>query len=456
MSSLPKENKYEMDMCTGPLLPKLVSFTVPLLLASVLQLMFNAVDVIVVGKFSGDQALAAVGSTTALINLIINLMTGISLGVNVIGGRLYALKDNKALGELVHTSICFSFLGGLALVVLGLLLSGPALTLMGTPDGVYEMAVLYIRVYFLGMPFFMVYTYGAAILRSVGDTKRPLIYLLIAGVINAGLNLVLVIVFHMGVLGVAIATVVSQVISCVLVLKCLCKTESSYKLHFSQLKIHKKYLGPLFRIGLPAGLQSLVINFSNVLLQSSVNSLGDIAMAGYTAAHTIIGFLYVSANSFTQTCMSFMSQNYGVKNKKRMDKVLLDCTLLSAGTMFVMGTAVYIFGEGILKMYTDSAEVIQCGMQVFMYTTTTYFIFALMDLLPGALRAWGYSIVPMIMSVVGTVGARVFWIYCVFPFHRTLDFLFISYPLSWVVTLVMQAFYLYYVRKKVYRNLLEG
>ena len=455
MSSEPKSSRFEIDMCSGPLLPKLISFTLPLMLASVLQLLFNAVDVIVVGKFAGSQALAAVGSTTSLINLIINLMIGISLGTNVIAGRFFALKDHKSMEELVHSSICLAFFGGLVLSFIGVFFSGPALRLMGTPDEVYNMAVLYIRVYFLGMPFFMLYTFGAAVLRAVGDTKRPLLYLVLAGVINAVLNVILVVGFNMAVLGVALATVVSQLISCILVLNCLRKSETSYGLKFDKLKIHKKYLPQLIKIGLPAGLQSLVINFSNVLLQSSVNSLGDIAMAGYTAAQNVFGFLYVACNSFTQTCMSFTSQNYGVKDFKRMDKVLWYCIFLSTGTMLLLGGLVYYFGEPIIHIYSDSPEVIACGAQVFLYTTSTYFICGLMDLLPGAMRGMGYSIVPMFLSVVGTVGVRIFWIYCIFPLHRSLDILFISYPLSWLVTLAMQLVYLYFVRKKVNISLLE-
>ena len=442
-------------MCTGPLMPKLISFSVPLMLASVLQLMFNAVDVIVVGKFTGSQALAAVGSTTSLINLIITLMTGISLGTNVLAGRYFALKEHKSMEELVHTSIVLAFIGGVMLAVFGLMFSGPALRLMGTPGGVYEMAVLYIKVYFMGMPFFMLYTFGAAILRAVGDTRRPLAYLTLAGVINAGLNLVLVICFDMGVLGVAVATVVSQMVSCILVIRCLVKSDTSYGLHLRKLKIHGKYLPQLIRIGLPAGLQSLVINFSNVLLQSSVNSLGDVAMAGYTAANNIFGFLFAVCNAFTQTCMSFTSQNFGAKNKKRMDRVLLDCGLLSSVITFILGFLVYYFAEPVIHIYSDSPEVIRCGTEVFLYTTTTYFICGLMDLLPGAMRGMGYSVVPMLLSVVGTVGVRIFWIYCVFPFHRALDVLFISYPLSWLVTFIMQLIYLHFVRKNVDIILLE-
>ena len=436
-------------MCSGPLMGKLISFAVPLVLSSNLQLLFNAVDIVVVGKFSGSQSLAAVGSTTALINLVITLLIGISLGTNVMAGRFYATNDHQGMEDTVHTSMAFALAGGVVLGSLAILLSGWALTLMETPAEVFDQAVLYIRVYFLGMPFFMMYNYGAAVLRAVGDTKRPLLYLVIAGVLNAGLNMILVIVFHMGVLGVAIATVISQMVSCFLVLRCLIHTEGSYRLIFSKMKMKLPYLRQMFEIGLPAGIQSLVINFSNVLLQSSVNSFGEIAMAGYTAANNVFGFLYVTVNSFSQTCMSFMSQNYGAQKWKRMDRVLWDCMILSVGVMLVLGGGVYLFGDSVLRLYTPDPLVIERGMEVFLYTTATYFICGIMDLFPGAMRGMRYSTVPMILSVIGTVGVRIFWIYCVFPTYHSLDVLFISYPLSWLITVIMQAVCYVFVRRKV-------
>lgn len=455
MSSKVKKNNFEMDMSNGPLMRKLISFSIPLVLSSNLQLLFNAVDIIVVGKFSGSEALAAVGSTTALINLLINLFIGISLGSSVMVGRFYATKEEDKIRDTVHTSIAFGIAGGIIVGVLGFALSGWALELMGTPANVLEQAILYIRIYFVGMPFLMIYNYGAAILRAIGDTKRPLIFLIVAGLINAGLNMILVIEFKLGVVGVGVATVISEFISCVLVLRCLCKAQGSYKLQFSKLRIKLPYLKMLFKIGVPAGIQSVVINFSNVLLQSSVNSFGEIAMAGYTAANNIFGFLYVTINAFSQTCMNFMSQNYGVKKFDRMDKVLKDCIILSVGVTIVLGCGVFVFGDHILKIYTSSPEVIKCGMDIFLYTTTTYFICALMDLFPGAMRGMGYSTIPMILSVIGTVGVRIFWIYCVFPTHHSLDILFISYPLSWLVTVIMQAICYYFVRKKVRKKIAQ-
>ena len=436
-----KNNKYEIDMCNGTLMDKLISFSLPLMLSGILQLLFNAVDIIVVGRFTGRQALAAVGSTTALINIFTNLFIGISLGANVLAARFYASGKEKEMSETVHTSITLALISGLVMALAGVLLARFALNLMGTPNDVIDQSVLYMRIYFLGMPFFMLYNYGAAILRAVGDTKRPLFFLVISGMTNAVLNLVLVIVFHMGVAGVAIGTIVSQLISSILVLRCLYTSNTSYRLYFSKLGIKTQYLKQIFQVGIPAGIQSTVINLSNALLQSSVNSFGSVAMAGYTAA-----------NAVTQSCMSFTSQNYGVKKLKRMDRVLLDCMILSVGVTLTLGCGAYFFGPELLKIYTSDADVIRCGVEVLAFTTVPYFCCGIMDLLPGALRGMGYSGVPMILSIIGTVGTRIVWIFGLFPAHRSLSFLFISYPVSWILTILMQAVCFCFVRKHVHQS----
>lgn len=437
-------------MCNGTIMDKLISFSVPLILSGILQLLFNAVDIIVVGRFSGSQALAAVGSTTALINIFTNLFIGISLGANVLAARFYAAQKDKEMSETVHTAIMLAFISGVVMLFVGIFFARGALELMGTPDDVIGQSTLYMRIYFAGMPFFMLYNYGAAILRAVGDTKRPLLFLIVSGVVNACLNLFLVIAFHLGVAGVAIATVTAQGISCALVLRCLQRSQASYQLRFRDLKIRGCYVQQIFQVGLPAGIQSTVINFSNALLQSSVNSFGSIAMAGYTAANNLFGFLYVSTNSITQACMSFTSQNYGVGKWKRMDRVLFDCIILSVVVMLTLGGGMYFFGPEVLKIYTTNPRVISCGMEVLTYTTLTYFLCGIMDLLPGALRGMGYSSVPMILSIIGTVGTRIVWIFGIFPNHRSLDILFISYPVSWMITIVLQVICFYFVRRKVH------
>ena len=440
-------------MCNGTIMDKLISFALPLMVSGILQLMFNAVDIIVVGRFSGSQALAAVGSTTALINVFTNLFIGVSLGANVLAARFYAAGKDKEMSETVHTAITLALVSGVVMAVVGLVFSRWALEIMGTPADVIDQSTLYMRIYFLGMPFFMVYNYGAAILRAVGDTKRPLMFLIVAGVINAVLNMFLVIAFHMGVAGVAIATVISQMISCLLVLRCLYKTDGSYQLRFSRLCMKKFYLVQIFQVGIPAGIQSTVINISNALLQSSVNSFGSTAMAGYTAANNVLGFLYASVNAVTQACMSFTSQNYGVGKYKRMDRVLLDCGILSFIIAFVLGCGSYIFGGEILKIYTEDPKVIRCGVEILSITTVPYFLCGIMDLFPGALRGMGHSGVPMILSIIGTVGTRIVWIFWIFPQNRSLYTLFISYPASWAITIVMQVICFIFVRRTVHGQL---
>lgn len=444
-----EKNKFEIDMCNGPIMSKLISFSVPLILSGMLQLMFNAVDIIVVGQFSGSTSLAAVGSTTALINVFVNLFMGISLGANVVSARCYAMGRREEMSKTVHTAITIALVSGIIMAIIGVIFAKGALLLMGTPENVINLSTLYMRIYFLGMPFFMLYNYGAAILRAVGDTKRPLIFLVISGCINAGINMLLVIVFDMGVAGVAIGTVISQFVSCALVINCLYRTKSSYQLRFSKLKIEKDYMIQIFQVGVPAGIQSTVINFSNALLQSSVNSFGSVAMAGYTAANNVLGFLYVSVNSITQACMSFTSQNYAVGKHKRMDRVLIDCIVLSISVALILGGGAYLFGTYILNIYTSDADVIKCGLEILSITTVPYFFCGIMDLFPGALRGMGYSTIPMILSIIGTVGIRILWIFVFFPMHRSLYFLFISYPGSWIATIVMQVICYMLVRKKI-------
>ena len=444
---------YEMDMCNGPILGKVLTYSIPLMLSGVLQLLFNAADVIVVGRFAGSQSLAAVGSTSSLINLLINVFIGLSIGANVLVARYYGAKNDRDMSETIHTAITVSLMSGLFLVFLGLFTSRFWLELMGTPDDVIDKSTIYMRIYFAGMPATMVYNFGSAILRAIGDTKRPLYFLTVAGVINAALNIFFVTQLQMDVAGVALATVISQCISCVMVLSCLIRTESSYQLSLKKLRIRPAYLLQIFQVGIPAGIQSTVITFSNVLLQSSVNSFGSTAMAGYTAANNIFGFLYTAINSVSQACMSFTSQNYGAGKKKRMDLVLRDCLILTVVIGLLMGGGAYLFGPELLHIYTSDEAVIACGMEILLYTTVTYFLCGIMDLIPGALRGMGRSAVPMLLSVIGTVGTRIVWIYLIFPAHRSLSVLFISYPVSWLATIIMQAACFFFVRRNVHSKM---
>lgn len=426
--------KYEIDMCSGPLLGKIMIFYVPLMLSGVLQLLFNAADIVVVGRFAGNEALAAVGSTGSLTNLIVNLFIGLSVGTNVLVARFYGAKQDGELTETVQTAIATAMAGGIILIFLGFFLSKPALGWMGTPDNVIEHSVLYMRIYFVGMPFMMVYNFGSAVLRAVGDTKRPLYYLLIAGVINVILNLIFVIAFSMGVAGVAAATVISQAVSAALVVRCLIRTDSAYRLELQGIKIVPDKLLKMIQIGVPAGMQGALFSISNVLIQSSVNSFGSVAMAGNTAGSNIEGFVYTAMNAFHQAAISFSGQNYGARKYKRISRVLLICELLVLGVGIVLGNAAYLLGGTLLKLYTVDPEVIQYGILRMRIICTTYCLCGMMDVAVGALRGMGYAIMPMLVSLTGACLFRVVWIYTVFQSYRTLECLYISYPISWGLT----------------------
>ena len=444
--------RYEMDMTEGPLMPKILRFSLPLILTSVLQLLYNAADVVVVGQYAGAQALAAVGSTGPLINMMINLFLGLSVGSSVTIARAFGAGDEAKVRRGVHTSIAIACVAGLVVGVLGFVACRPLLHLMSSPEDVIDLAALYLKIYFLGMPFNMLYNFGASILRAVGDTKRPLYFLTLSGLVNILLNLVLVIVFHMSVAGVAIATVVSQIISCVLVLVCLMKAHSCIRLDVRKLRIHGKELLGILQVGLPAGLQSSLFSISNVLIQSTVNSFGSIAMAGNAAAQNIEGFIYVSMNAVHQAAVTFSSQNLGAKKYDRVRRNAWAC--LTAVT--VVGVTVCavctLLGQPLLKLYNSDAEVIRFGMIRMMIIGPTYFICGWMDVLVGQLRGIGYSIMPMIVSLTGACLLRVAWVYTIFAASPTLQTLYISYPVPWLITAAAHmAFYWFVGRKKLKR-----
>ena len=444
--------KYEIDMCTGPFLGKILMFYIPLMLSGVLQLLFNAADIVVVGRFAGNDALAAVGSTSSLINLLVNFFMGLSIGANVLVARFYGAEQKKELSEMVHTAILTSVISGFILLVMGVIISGPALLLMGTPDDVIAQSTLYMRIYFCGMPFFMVYNFGAAILRAVGDTKRPLYYLLTAGVINVMLNLLFVIVFSLGVAGVALATAISQAVSAVLVIRCLILSDADYKLELSRLCIAKDKLLKMMQIGLPAGLQSSLFSISNVLIQSSVNSFGSIAMAGNTAASNIEGFVYTAMNAFSQTIISFTGQNYGARKYKNISKILLICQGLVTLVGLVFGNVAYLSGGLLLRLYSPDPRVISFGLLRMSVICVTYCLCGIMDVMVGALRGLGCSIVPTVVSLTGACLFRVIWIYTVFAEYRSLVCLYMSYPISWALTLTAHFIYFLFVYKRLIKN----
>ena len=430
----PKKVHYEMDMTTGALLPKVLRFSLPLILTSVLQLLYNAADVVVVGQFAGAQALAAVGSTGALTNLLVNLFMGLSVGASVVIARSYGAQDYKAIQKGVHTSITVAAIAGVVVGIIGIFASKPLLKMMSSPDDVIDLAALYMRIFFIGMPFNMLYNFGASVLRAIGDTKRPLYFLSISGVVNVVLNLILVIVFRMSVAGVAIATVASQIISAVLVLLCLIRSEGAIHLDLKKLRIDPQQLKVIVQVGLPAGLQGSLFSISNVLIQSTVNSFGSIAMAGNAAAGNLEGFVYVAMNAIHQAALTFASQNLGAKKIDRVKRSMWVCLGTVAVIGLALGLVFLLFQEPLLRLYNSDPEVIRYGMLRLALIMPTYFLCGMMDVMVGQLRGVGYSIMPMIVSLTGACLFRVAWIYFVFPFDPTLTNLYTSYPISWGLT----------------------
>lgn len=440
---------YQVDMCNGPIFKKLIIFAIPLILSGCLQLLFNAADIIVVGRFTGSEALAAVGSTSALINLLVNLFIGISVGANVVLGKYIGARDDENASKTVHTAIFISIVGGIFMIFIGFFFSKPLLELMSTPEDVIDLSSLYMRIYFVGMPFFMLYNFGAAILRSIGDTKRPLYFLLISGIINVVFNLFFVIVFHMGVAGVALATMISEGISAVLILLCLKHMDGPLHFELKDMRFHKELALKMLEVGLPAGLQGIIFSISNVLIQSSVNSFGSVVMAGNTAASNIEGFVYTSMNAVYQTSLSFTSQNFGAKKFDRIDKILLECLGIVTVVGLVLGQGAYFFGQQLLSIYTNDKHVIAFGIERLSVISATYCLCGMMDTLVGSLRGVGYSILPMLMSLTGVCVFRVVWIFTVFKALHTQFSLYVSYPISWVITIFAHTICFLVVRKRI-------
>ena len=428
--------RYEIDMTRGAMLPKVLIFTVPLILTGILQLLYNAADTIVVGRFAGTEALAAVGSTSSMINLLVNLLIGMSVGASVVIARAFGAGDVKQVRRGVHTAITLALGGGVVVGIFGAVFARPLLELMGNPEDVIDMATTYMCIFFLGMPFNMLYNFGAGILRATGDTRRPLLYLSVAGLINVALNLLLVIVFHMGVSGVAIATVVSQLVSSVLTIICLMRSEGAIHLDPRELRLHRAELTAMLRVGLPAGLQGSLFSISNVLIQSSINAFGSVVVAGNSAACNLEGFVYTAMNSLYQADQTFASQNYGAGQYSRVRRTLFVCEGVCITIGLTMGMLFLTFGSTLLSLYNTDPEVIRYGLLRSSIILPTYFTCGMMDTIVGQLRAIGYSVMPMIVSLTGACLMRIVWILTIFqvPEFHTLQVLYASYPISWVLT----------------------
>lgn len=445
------EKHYEMDMCSGPVLKKLLTFAIPLMFSGILQLLFNAADIVVVGRFAGDNSLAAVGSNTALINLLTNLFIGLSIGANVLAARYYGSGEQQELSKTVHTSMLISLYSGVLLTAAGIIFAPQLLILMQTPEKILSLAVLYLRILFISMPALMIYNFGSALLRSVGDTKRPLYYLLFAGVINVILNLLFVIVLKLDVAGVALATVISQYISAYLVVRCLMHEHGGIQLVFSELKFDVQKFLAILRIGLPAGFQGVIFSLSNVVIQSSVNLFGEIVVAGNSAAANIEGFIYIAMNTFYQAAITFVSQNLGAKQYKRINRIAVASLACVICTGVIFGWTVLFFGRQLMGIYTENPQVIEAGMVRMKVIASIYFLCGMMDVMVGLLRGLGSSVTPMIVSLIGACGIRLLWLATVFQaesWHTPLT-IYLSYPISWIITITAHVICFFVIRSKV-------
>ncbi len=446
---LNRASKTEIDFCSGPFLKKIIFYTLPIILTGLLQLLFNAADLMVVGQFRGNNAVSAVGATGSLINLIVCLFIGLSAGAGVCVAQAIGARDRERTGRIVHTAIPVAIFGGVVLTVVGIALSPTLLKWMDTPENVIAMSSVYMRIYFVGIVPIMVYNFGAAILRSAGDTKSPLLYLTIAGVINVILNLFFVVVCGMSADGVAWATTISQTVSCVLVLRKLMTREDGCRLEWKKLKIYKAVLIKIIRIGLPAGIQSALFSISNVLIQSTVNSFGEVVLSGNSAAANLEGFVYVSMNSFMQTAMTFVGQNVGAGKYQNVKKITGICVICVTVLGAALGGLLFLSAPMLLPLYLkEGGEAIMYGIVRLQYICLLYFLCGIMEILVGALRGMGASVVPMIVSIIGACGLRVGWIYTVFRAMPTLECLYISYPVSWVITISVLLICFFVVWKK--------
>lgn len=441
----------EIDMCNGPIVGKLLVFAFPLMCSSVLQLLFNAADTIVVGRFAGPDSLAAVGSTASLIQLITNMFVGLSVGANAVAARYHGHGMKEEVNKTVHTAISMSIICGIILTFASIPLARIFLEMMSSPENVIGLSTTYLRIYFLGMPAMMLYNFGSAMLRALGDTKRPLYILAFSGVINIIMNLFFVIVIRMDVAGVACATIISQYISAILILLVLAKEKGELHLDIKKIRCDKKVLGKIMAIGFPAGLQGTIFSISNVVIQSSVNSFGSVVMAGSAAAASLEGFMYVAMNAFHHTAITFNSQNLGARNYDRIDKITFSCVGLVACIGVVLSVIFVGFGPELLAIYTNDSASIQAGMDRMKMVAAFYTLCGLMDVMPGCLRGMSFSIMPMIVSLLGACAFRLVWVWTIFPYHHTTSNLYLSYPVSWIITFAVHII-CYMVARKIIRK----
>lgn len=450
-----KKKSYEIDMCSGSILPKLLRFSIPLTLSTMLQLLFNAADVVVVGRYAGDNSLAAVGSNTSLINLLTNLFLGLSIGANILAARHFGAHEDEELSKTVHTSILLSVCSGLLLTVVGICGARVILEWMQCPDDVLELATIYLRIYFAGMTATMLYNFGAALLRAGGDTQRPLYFLFAAGIVNVVLNLFFVIRLQMDVAGVALATVISQCISAALVIRCLMRETGALHLDLKKLKIHPMKLKQIMQVGIPAGLQGMLFSLANVTVQSSINSFDNtVLVAGSAASSSVENFVYANVNSFYQANTAFTSQNYGAGNYDRILKVRRTAVASGVISTFLISWLAILFGRQLLGIYSPSPEVVDAGMVRMWFLLALYGLDALMDVQVGSMRGIGYNVLPMLVTLVGACAFRLVWLATVFripAFHR-IETVYIVYPISWTLTALAHGICFFFAYRKLMRR----
>ena len=441
---------YQINMTEGSIVKKLLQFSVPLIFSSLLQILFNTADVIVVGRFAGDNSLGAVGSTGSLINLMVNLFVGLSVGTTVVAANFFGAGKKSELKETVHTAILLSLISGIILTIFGVVGAKQILQWMQSPKEILDLATQYLQIYFGGIISTMIYNFGSALLRAKGDTKRPLYILFFAGIINVILNLIFVILFKMDVAGVALATVISQTISAFLVVRCLLKETEEFKLDLKQLKINPQILIRIIKIGVPAGLQGIIFSLSNVIIQSSINSFGAVVIAGNSAALNIENFIFTGMNGFSQGTLTFISQNFGAKKYNRINKTIIIALFCVFLVGFVFGNLTVIFGRKLLSFFTTSPEVIESGISRLKIICATYALCGMMDVMGNAIRGIGHSVLPMIITLLGACGIRLLWISTIFliPKFHSCNTIFVSYPISWTVTFIAHIICFFIIRKK--------
>lgn len=437
---------------THSLFTQMLTFALPIMGMNLLQLLFNAADMVVIGRFSGREALGAVGATGSLINLIVNLFMGLSVGISVVVAKDYGAQKIEEIRQSVHTSIAVSGLSGIFVSIVGIILCEPLLKIMGTPEDIIQLSTLYMKIFFLGIPANMVFNFGAAILRAVGDSRRPMYFLTVAGIVNVILNMFFVVILDMSVAGVAWATVISQYLAMVLIILCLSRHEGSLRFNWRKLQIHRSKLKEILRIGIPAGLQSVLFSISNVLIQSAVNSFGSVMVAASAAAGNVEGLIGTTMNAYYNAAITFTGQSMGAKKYDRIDEIAKVSGILIFTTWIVLGSIIIFFGRPLLGFYTTSSEVVELGMVRMKVMLAVYFTCGAMNVFPGLTRAMGFSISPMLITLFGTCIMRIVWLLTIFAWYPTPFILFLCYPITWALAGSGQVGLFFYARKAILRN----